>query len=941
MITLALKNLTRRPRHTLTMIIGIALAVSLIFGIFTAINGITYAVLQRQLDDVAVDYIGYSDYENYTEAKQALLGVDGVEHVLVDLSLYFRGCANLSPLPQDRSKFANYTVILHGTENESFSVLSGVHLIDGSLNLTKGIVIEQSFASIYGIKPGDRIYFGMLYYDHVNNTESYFDFNVSVAGIIDISDNFEKVFAPSDMYIHEEQYLILWNIPDTVSLLNAFNKERYSMEEEYKPYFRYLIFIDRENIIDPWNMDITKQRINRLTNRLNLVAAPYNMYISSQLEWALWSVEIWAQTARVTFGVFSAPTLILGAFLTVTTAYIVLEQRRKEYALLKVRGAVDSALKKMMLFEGLIIGLIAGILGIFGGTLLSNYFFIQLMDIWGVSLTTISLIPNFLSFDAVFALSLSLIFALFATYLPSKDLAKITPSEAVAEYIPEVEHEEWKPKWTLIGLIASSIKIIEWIVGFDPSSLMYSMVFATNFLIIIILVIYIFIDTLILQYITPIIFPYCLAKIVTMKIQKTSRFFEIILKPIFGDTISFSLRNMVRKAPRYARVSFIIALTLAFGMATLINNATNLDYSIRQVQGRLGTDIHVSLSSTNWTIYQNFTQIDGVENASILARYSVDINFGYSIFYLTDPLSYYWVTRQFYDNDFIEGIDIKTAMETLEQENNSILIQKKFADDFGVSIGDSFNITFTNPSGKDIEVPFKVIGIINFVPGCNDYMWDFYEFGFGFASNYVFMANLWYLNNSNVGISSSSFMSLVDIKDNVNATQIKETLIDEYGNAIYSISTYQEAIDEIFTNPYTASINSFLGVQYTFTIIIATIGIGLVMMMSVIERKREIGILISKGIAPSQLIKYLLGEGIVMLVISFSIGIFAGYAIGVGYTSGQPFIALISSPIKMHLIIPTETYTFLGVSLISFLVAMLIPGFIATRVKPYDVLKMG
>ena len=951
MLRLALQHMVRRPRHTLTMILGIALAISLIFGIFTAVNGITYAVLQKQLDQVAVDFTGYGNYPKYTEVKNMFESVEYVEHVVPALQFSFSGYANKSKLSENvTDESLRNAFILYGIENDTFLVLSSVKLLSGEINLTNGFIITSRIAQLYNLSVGDTLYFliKVQIYTDVGLENVTYAFNKTVAGIVDLRDKLEKVFVPQTTY-GSEQHVLFYDLNLTMQFYKDYYKTLNPDSKTTDYPLRYYIFINREQVIDPWNMDATNQRVDRIYRQLQLKAnsipQPYYLYVYSNLRWALQFVQFWAQGAKSTFAAFSAPTLILGAFLAVTTSYIVLEQRRKEFALLKVRGATNSILTRTMLYEGFVIGISAGVLGIIGGTLLSNYFISRLASVWGTNVPLQSIALSFTSFDAIFVMVLALIFALFSSYLPSRMLKKISPVEAVAEYIPEEEHEEWRPKWTLLGLVLSSYKIIEWVSGFNPNTLMFSILLSGSFILAILLGIFIFIDMLILQYIAPLLFPYCVTKIVTMKIQKASNVFQVILKPIFGGISAFSIRNVQRKAARYARVSFIIALTLSFGMATLITNASNISYSVREIQGQLGADMNILLSSTNWTVYQNFTEMDGVVNSTILARYEATTNLGSSIFYMIDPKSYYWVVKDYFEDNFIDNLDFKTAMNTLETENNSILISENMAEDYNLDVGDAFNITITSATSKNIILPVKVIGIVNFVPGCRDtYYWDFVRFniaGIPITQSYIILVNIWYLKNASVNIQSSIFHSLVDLSDNANATAIKEELINEFGDAIYDIEILSEEINKVYSDPYTSSIISFLDVQYIFTVIIATIGIGLVMVMAVIERKREIGILIAKGISPRQLVGYLLGEGIIMLVLSLGIGALAGYATGVGFTIFMRSGVGIVYPIKMQIVLPFELYIFLLSSLTAFLVAMLIPAYIATRIKPHDVLKMG
>lgn len=949
MIILAMKYLVRRPRHTLAIIITISIVISLIFGMFLTIDSLKYIALRSKLENLAADYMAQGSYENYTIIKQSFLEVEGVNDVLVYLDLHFRGLffKKVSYITQFESELQSMS--LFGIENNAFlisDIKSDIRLIEGSLNITDGIIIDKSIAEAYSLSAGDRIILRVcLYYD----CSMFCDFNLTIAGIIETTTRFKCLFdvfhyyfyCKRGSYITPLKYQIFWNINDTRTLIDVYNGKK---NVDIPLNYSYRIFTDRKNLISPWDLDATKQNFEQITTELKSVAEEYDLELYSCIERALLDAEIWSQDTKSIYGIFSTPVFLLGTFLITTVAYLTFEERKREYGLLKARGAENSHLIKTMVYEGLMIGIITGVLGILFGILVYNYLILALIKKWYVYANPPIIATNVPVIDVIVSICMSIGYSLFYACIPIRPINRISPLEGTAKYLPETKHEEWKPKWTLVGLIVSSVKIIEWIMLFDPYSL-YSIRIFRSFLFSMLLDIYIFVDVWILSLTAPIIFPYCLTKIITMKIHKTSRFFETMLRPFSGRIIALSMRNISRKASRYSRISFILALTITFGMVMIMNNASIKDFEIREIQGKCGADINIALSSNNWTIYQNFTQISGVKNISILARCEASTNIENSIFYFTDPLSYYYVTKQYFKDEFIDEIGIKEAMELLHKKNNTILVQRHFLEDYGKNLGDNITITFM--AGKtSIEVTFEIIGVINFIPGCYNYM---YDFAMHYGENYytyfektVFFANIVHLKNYSLDTNfKTNFIGLVDVEDNANATHIKEIIVDRYCRYVNRISVSQEDIKKRFTNIDRFSvILLFSDIQYIFALIIAAIGLGLVQMIAVIERKREIGILISRGISQFQLVKYLFNEGIVVIIIALIAGIITSYATYIGFMFTLGYPGTIILPIQIHQIVPLETYIFMGIALISSIIAMLLPAYKATKIKPSEVLKI-
>jgi len=128
----------------------------------------------------------------------------------------------------------------------------------------------------------------------------------------------------------------------------------------------------------------------------------------------------------------------------------------------------------------------------------------------------------------------------------------------------------------------------------------------------------------------------------------------------------------------------------------------------------------------------------------------------------------------------------------------------------------------------------------------------------------------------------------------------------------------------------TDRIASFLQIYVSFGLVIGAVGMGVISVRNVAERKREIGMMRAIGFPRKQVMLSVLFELVVLGVIGLVIGIINGLLVSVGFANLQ------NNPI----IIPWEQ---LGLYL-SFIVLIAIgagsiPAYIASRIPPAEALR--
>ena len=959
MLRIMFKQIYRRPRYPLALAIGIILAVGLIAGINMTIDNMTGFVFQKQLEHTPVDFVASKDVFNLTSLPNLKLveylinHVKYVKHIEAawQLPLYYQ-YFNKTPFHGNISKFENITqsstvepkqkkwvspMIMGVPENFGTNV-TGVSWIDGKISKSNNftVCIPYSFAKEYNLSVGDTFY--LISEKHSYNPITH-EVNVSlnnlelkVSGIYEFTGTLAKIFTQREEYFltsFTSAYEIFKNASQhTTMQMGGVSTAIGGIT--YEGNFRVYIFIDRKAVIIPYNLDVTSQRLQKIQNSLTLQLADQGFSVTNHISIALQYVSYWSMAARTEFGIFSVPVILLGAFLTTTVAYVLLEERRREIGLMKIRGATDNQIKKLLAYESIMIGLLAGVIGIFLASGFSAYFTSRLATLWEIKNVQLSYLPT-LGFDTYFGIGLAFVLSAIAGYIPSRAAANLTPIESIESHIEDIESARWKPKWTLLWLVLGGYKIVMWILNIHPD--IWSMMMSPNFFVVIAVVLYILIDSL-LQPIAPFLFIYGATKIVTMYSYKFTHFFSSIIKPIGGSISKVAVGGILRKPSRYARVGFILALAIGLGIMISISQASSYDYQIRMVKVSAGADINVSTYTNNLTMYNNMTKISGVTNVTGIFQAYVTIGSVQIEVIGINPSKYLSVGSNYIENDFTER-GMKSTLMQMTKNQSLIMASRGFLDSFGLTIGDNFalklNVNATTSTSLNLTVIDKLLAL----PGEN---WLF-------LSTPVVILNINLLNETGVlqnylspsggGIFSNI---LVDVQENANVTRVAEEIKNMYPD----VSTYvaKQHIDEIEKDPLSVATIEFLNINYLLMILIATIGLGFIIFMSVMERQTEFGIMIARGASTWQIIRLLFAESTIIMLVSVAIGAITGFAGGIGMAT---YInSLVGGQmIPARAIIPYTAYYIVIGSVVAFLVATIIPAYIASKTNIRDVLHLG
>ncbi len=316
-------------------------------------------------------------------------------------------------------------------------------------------------------------------------------------------------------------------------------------------------------------------------------------------------------------------------------------------------------------------------------------------------------------------------------------------------------------------------------------------------------------------------------------------YFKLILKNPF--------RNKTRSLLAIIGIAIGIATIVALGLITASledsTETTLKDGSAEITATKIGSSLASSSGNLNESYVEELSKIDGVEKtAGMLESKVIDTSknsdsrrYGFSLYGAKkDDLS-------------IVGISNVNG-SIFNEDENELIVGKNLADEENYTIGDKIDVY-----GNE----FKITGI--------------YETGSIFydSAMYTSLSKLQNLTDNEDKISSIS----IKIKKDANLSTVNDKIKNEYNDTLNTITTEEMAqtIDDTLD-----MINSATTAIEALAIIIGGLGVINTMMMTVFERTREIGVLKSVGWTKKRILAMIMGESIVLTIISGIIGSILG-----------------------------------------------------------------
>jgi putative ABC transport system permease protein len=525
--------------------------------------------------------------------------------------------------------------------------------------------------------------------------------------------------------------------------------------------------------------------------------------------------------------IFALIAIFVGSFIIFNVFSISAAQRQQENALLRAIGASRSQVTRSLLAEALVVGIGGSLIGYVGGIALAKLILTILSSAGiGVASSTLQIKPS----GFVITMIVGVLVTLLCAITPAIRSGRIPPLAAMRDV--SIDRAAISRKRIVFGGFFLAIAALGIAIGLSGTTEMLGVGVVGLFIALI-----------------------ALGPLVAAPIAALA---TPVLRAIGGVMGSIAGRNAARNPKRIA----LTAGALGVGLALLVGVATLGSSAKQSVRDQVGEqflgDFTVTPSQGDGGgfgglptgLAQTISELPDVKAAAGLGATGVN---------LQDPGADKPAGK------LVAVVDPTQAAGTLGLQftaggwdalgADGILVSKGHADDSGIAIGDQIGVTFLDATTKQLAVQG------------------------------IFDSNIFgdYLMNAATfeGTSNPVFDSLIVISANPGAdlpatTAEIKAVVDQYPTAKFQ--TRDEYIDS-----QSDQVDTFLNFIYALlgmSIFIAILGIVITLLLSVYERRRELGLMRAVGTTRGQVAGSTLWESVLTALIGAVMGVTLGVVLG-------------------------------------------------------------
>jgi putative ABC transport system permease protein len=810
-----------RGKVLLAAACGVALAVSLlaVLGLFVAQS--TFTMTARAISVVAPDWqvqlVGTVDVEQASSAIADTVPVTALQIV-------------------DYADVKSFTATTGGTvQTTSSGKVAGIdagyakvfprhiRLLAGSLD---GVLIAQQTAANLHANPGDVVEIDRLVGAPLN---------VQIAGVIEMpsADQFFQIIGATSQAAPTAP-------PDNVVLLPSVQWEQFfgtQLETMPQTAVRQLHVTFDHGALAANPVDAYVNATGLANNLLAKLAG--EGVIANNVAARLDGVRLDSLFARVLFLFLGVPGACVAILLTMLIVLSGDDRRRREVALLQLRGAGPSRILLLTGLEAGLVGLSGSVLGVVLAWLIAAY---------GVGLPIgIGQIGWFIGAALCGFLASLLVFLWPAISAVRRTMAENAQQAlTIADAIPA-----WKRLWLDVAFLA-----VAGFVFWQSSATGYNVVAAPEG-----------VATAAVDYkayIAP-AFLWIGAALLLMRIwsvfmRRCRPVLRFILLPIAGVFTGVVAAAMSREEGRITKGVVLVALAVSFAASTAIFNTTYEHQAIVDATLTNGADVTVtgSLTTPASDAISQIRRVPGVAWAEPMQHRFTYVGSDLQDLYGIDAATI--SKASIMSNAYFENGDAKATLDLLREHRDGVLVSDETVSDFQLKMGDALNLRLQ--SGRDHAyhvVPFTFIGVVREFPTA--------------PRDSFLVANATYIAEK-TGIPSAE---ITLVKSAIQPGELADALraVLTKGQA-YSVTEIGETAHRIGSSLVAVDLHSLTGLELAFALPLVAGALGLVFALGVVERRRTFAILRALGATPRQLGAFLWSEALLV----YAAGMAAGLGIG-------------------------------------------------------------
>ncbi len=571
---------------------------------------------------------------------------------------------------------------------------------------------------------------------------------------------------------------------------------------------------------------------------------------------------------------FAAVALFVSAFYIYNTFSIILGQRIKELALLRAIGASASQIRRTVILEALLVGVISSVIGI-GTGLLTAMGLRGLLNAGGFGLPPDALVLK--GGTIVAALVVGIGVTLAASIIPARSAARVSPMVALRDGI-EASTRSRRLRLAIGGVMAGVGGVLVAVGLFVADGTVPTLTSLGFGAILVFLGI---------------------ANLSPLFAGPVARVLGAPIARLFGEPGVLARENAARNPFRTSSTAAALVIGLALvTMASVVGTSVKETFAAK-IDQSVAADFIIGESSFagfSPRLAQDLAEQPELDAVS-------GIRFG--------RFQFEGDTRDLVavgpDGGDLVDIDVQDGATLAELGPNGIFVHEDPARDLGLEPGDQVSVAFSRTG----EQTFTVVGVHGDAT---------------FAGNYVISTEAHDANFS-------------DATDGVVMARAAEGVTPEAARAAVEAGTVEFPQAEIedrqeFLASQEAQIDQILvtvNVLLLLAVVIAVLGIGNTLALSVFERTRELGLLRAVGMSRRQTRRMVRWEAAIVSLFGAVLGVAVGIVFGVAAASALPgsFLDRIAIP----------TGTLVGLLVLAVVAGLAAAIFPARRAARLDVLK--
>ncbi|SDM48355.1 putative ABC transport system permease protein [Streptomyces sp. cf386] len=531
---------------------------------------------------------------------------------------------------------------------------------------------------------------------------------------------------------------------------------------------------------------------------------------------------------------FAGVAVLVGVFLIVNTFSMLVAQRTRELGLLRALGADRRQVRRSVLTEALLLGLVGSTLGLAAGIGLAVGL-IELMGLMGMNIRANEMAVGWVTPVTAYVVGLGV--TLVAAYLPARRAAGVSPMAALADAEIADIGRPLRMR-AVVGSVVGAAGAAA-LVGCAVSSKTSTAASLLGLGVLLTLVATVIAGPLLVR---PVI-----------------RVLGGAFPALFGSIGRMSQRNALRNPRRTGATAAALMVGLALVGGMSVASASMTKSFDEQIDKTLGADFVVQNSNFVPFPREITEKIDETEGAGLVVR----SQFATIAVRLPDG-DRVKTTAAAYEPELDKVANITYAQgdTAAALADGHLAMDKDFAEDHGVSVGDTLPVEFQG--GRRAEL---TVGALTDQESAD---------GFGSQGGIYFgLATLDKYapggQDAAVYVNAAAGTSAGDLRAGLEKT------LDPYPQVqVRDIADYKDLVhDQIAVLLYL--VYALLGLA----IIIAVLGVVNTLALSVVERTREIGLLRAIGLARRQLRRMIRLESVVIAVFGAVLGLALGLVWGV------------------------------------------------------------